>query len=49
MALTTRQKSTLKKHSVHHSKKHMTHMKVSMNKGISFTKAHKIALKKKGK
>jgi len=49
MALTDRQKTNLKKHSVHHSKKHMQDMKASMNKGISFTKAHKIALKKKGK
>ena len=49
MALTDRQKTTLKKHSVHHSSKHMKEMKLAMNKGISFTKAHKIALKKKGK
>ena len=49
MALTDRQKTTLKKHSVHHSTKHMKHMKLAMNKGMSFTKAHKIALKKKGK
>jgi len=49
MALTDRQKTTLKKHSVHHSAKHMKEMKVAMNKGMSFTKAHKIALKKKGK
>ena len=49
MALTDKQKTTLKKHSVHHSSKHMKEMKVAMNKGMSFTKAHKIALKKKGK
>lgn len=49
MALTTKQKVTLKKHSVHHSSKHMKEMKVSMNKGVSFTKAHKSALKKAGK
>ena len=47
MALTDRQKTTLKKHSVHHSsKKHMKDMKSAMAKGMSFTKAHKIALKK---
>ena len=46
MALTTRQKSTLKKHSVHHTKKHMKDMKSAMAKGMSITKAHKIALKK---
>jgi hypothetical protein len=49
MALTDKQKTTLKKHSVHHSSKHMKEMKLAMNKGMSFTKAHKIALKKKGK
>jgi len=49
MALTDRQKTTLKKHSVHHSTNHMKDMKLAMNKGISFTKAHKIALKKKDK
>tara|TARA_R110000796_G_scaffold10202_5_gene34116 strand:- start:856 stop:1005 length:150 start_codon:yes stop_codon:yes gene_type:complete len=46
MALTARQKTTLKKHSVHHTKKHMKDMRTAMAKGISFTKAHKIALKK---
>ena len=46
MALTTKQKATLKKHSVHHTAKHMKEMKVSMAKGVSFTKAHKSALKK---
>jgi len=49
MALTDRQKTTLKKHSVHHSTKHIKDMKVAMNKGMSFTKAHKIAIKKQGK
>ena len=49
MALTDRQKTTLKKHSVHHSTKHMKDMKLAINKGMRFTKAHKIALKKKGK
>ena len=49
MALTDKQKTTLKKHSIHHSTKHMKDMKVAMNKWMSFTKAHKIALKKKGK
>ena len=49
MALTDRQKTTLKKHSVHHSTKHMKDMKVALNKGMSFTKAHKIVLKTEGK
>ena len=47
--LTKRQKTTLKKHSVHHSKKHMKEMKSDIKKGDSFLKAHKKALKKVGK
>lgn len=43
------EKKTLKKHSSHHSKKHMDEMKKDMDKGSSFTKAHKKALKKVGK
>ena len=42
-------KKILKKHSKHHSTKHMKQMKVDMKKGDSFTKAHKKALKKVGK
>jgi len=49
MALTKKQKDTLKKHSVHHSAKHMTEMKKSMNSGKTFTQAHKNAQKKVGK
>ena len=45
MALTDRQKKTLKKHSVHHSKKHMAMMNALMNKGKSFKIAHREALK----
>ena len=45
MALTDRQKKTLKKHSVHHSKKHMAIMNALMNKGKSFKIAHREALK----
>ena len=48
MAITAKQKSTLKKHSVHHSKKHMKDMKTAMGKGTSFTKSHKTAMKKVG-
>ena len=47
--LTDKQKSTLKKHSVHHSKKHMTMMKKEMRAGKSFTAAHKKAKKLVGK
>ena len=46
MALTKRQKTTLKKHSVHHTKKHMNLMKKEMAKGSTFTQSHKLALKK---
>ena len=49
MALTKKQTTTLKKHSPHHTKKHMTEMKKHMKKGKTFTKAHKIAMKKVGK
>ncbi len=45
MALTDKQKETLKKHSVHHSKKHMAIMNALMNKGKSFKFAHRQALK----
>ena len=49
MALTDKQKATLKKHSVHHSKKHMALMNSLMNKGKSFKFAHRQALKISGK
>ena len=47
--LTKKQKDTLKKHSVHHSKKHMAMMRKEMRAGKSFTAAHKKAQKKVGK
>ena len=47
--LTDRQKKTLKKHSVHHSKKHMSLMKKEMRAGKSFTAAHKKAQRMVGK
>ena len=46
--LTKRQMDALKKHSPHHSVKHMTEMKKHMIKGKTFTEAHKIAMKKVG-
>ena len=49
MALTKKQKDTLKKHSVHHSKKHMAIMNALMNKGKSFRFAHRQAMKIAGK
>ena len=47
--LTKRQKDTLKKHSVHHSKKHMAMMRKEMRAGKSFSAAHKKAKKLIGK
>jgi hypothetical protein len=49
MKLTDRQKSTLKSHSVHHTKKHMDMMKKLMRNGKTFSVAHKQAMKKIGK
>ena len=48
-ALTKRQQATLKKHSVHHTKKHMNEMRKLMRSGKTFTQAHKAATKKVGK
>ena len=47
--LTARQEATLKKHSVHHSAKHMSMMRKEMKAGASFSAAHKKAQKKVGK
>tara|TARA_Y100001951_G_C11144097_1_gene185315 strand:+ start:95 stop:256 length:162 start_codon:yes stop_codon:yes gene_type:complete len=47
--LTKRQQDTMKKHSVHHSKKHMDLMKKLMIKGKTFGEAHKTAIKTVGK
>lgn len=47
--LTQRQKDTLKRHSVHHTKKHMEMMKKLMKDGKTFGEAHKMAMKKVGK
>jgi LAS superfamily LD-carboxypeptidase LdcB len=49
MKLTDRQKSALKRHSEHHTKKHMDMMKKDMKAGMSFTAAHKKAQKAVGK
>ena len=46
--LTKKQKEIMKKHSKHHSKKHMAAMKKDMLSGMSFTKAHIKAKKKVG-
>tara|TARA_R100000654_G_scaffold32599_1_gene57635 strand:+ start:2020 stop:2169 length:150 start_codon:yes stop_codon:yes gene_type:complete len=49
MPLSDYQKKKLKEHSVHHTKKHMDMMKRDMNKGLSFSQAHKKAMIKVGK
>ncbi len=47
--LTKRQQETMKKHSKHHSKKHIQYMKNSMVRGATFSQAHKRAQKAVGK
>ena len=47
--LTKRQEKTLKKHSKHHTSKHMSSMKKDMMAGKTFGAAHKKAMKKVGK
>ena len=47
--LTQRQIDTLKRHSVHHTAKHMTEMRKLMRGGKTFTESHKLAMKKVGK
>jgi hypothetical protein len=47
--LTKRQQTALKKHSKHHTKKHIQYMVNSMKRGTSFSKSHVNAQKKVGK
>ena len=47
--LTKRQQESMKRHSVHHSKKHIQYMYNSIRRGSSFSKAHVNAQKKVGK
>ena len=47
--LTKRQQETMKKHSKHHSKKHMQYMYNSMRRGATFTQAHTRVQKAVGK
>ena len=49
MALTLRQRKSLTKHKKHHTVRHMSEMKKHMNKGKTFTEAHKLAMRKVGK
>ena len=48
-ALTKRQQAALKRHSVHHTAKHMADMRRSMRAGKNFKEAHRIAMRKVGK
>jgi|TARA_Y100000015_G_scaffold39387_1_gene43203 hypothetical protein len=48
-SLTKRQENTLKRHSKHHTAKHMKYMKNLMMKGSTFRAAHKKAMNKVGK
>ena len=48
-ALTKRQEAAMKKHSKHHTKKHITMMTKAMLNGKTFTEAHKMAQKKVGR
>jgi|TARA_R100001510_G_C7512556_1_gene111545 hypothetical protein len=48
LKLTARQEETMKRHSKHHTPKHMKTMKTAMLKGSTFGAAHKLAQKKVG-
>lgn len=47
-ALSARQKETLRRHSSHHTAKHMAVMRKLMKGGMSFTASHKKAQKEVG-
>ena len=47
--LSPRQKKTMRRHSRHHSMKHMRQMASAMKKGRTFSQAHKSAMRKVGK
>ena len=48
-ALTKRQQETMKRHSEHHTAKHLRDMVKRMKKGKSFTEAHKASQKAVGR
>ena len=48
-SLTKKQQQSMKKHSKHHTKKHIQYMTNSIKRGSTFTKAHKNAQQKVGK
>lgn len=47
-SLTKRQQQSMKKHGEHHSGKHIRDMLKRMDKGATFTAAHKSSMKKVG-
>ena len=47
--LNKRQITAMKKHSKHHTAKHIRAMTVAMLKGETFTQSHKTAMKKAGR
>ena len=47
--ITKRQQDALKRHSIHHTRKHMTEMRKSMRAGKTFTESHRLAMRKVGK
>jgi len=47
--LNKRQEGAMKRHSKHHTAKHLKEMVSLMKKGKTFTDSHKIAMKKVGK
>tara|TARA_Y100001972_G_C7553513_1_gene278207 strand:+ start:193 stop:453 length:261 start_codon:yes stop_codon:yes gene_type:complete len=47
--LTPRQQAALKRHSVHHTAKHMSEMRKAMRSGKTFTEAHRMAMRRVGK
>ena len=47
--LKKRQEDAMRRHSKHHSKKHMDLMRELMKDGKTFTEAHELAMEKVGK
>ena len=47
--VTKQQAQALRRHSKHHTKKHLEDMRKHMAAGKTFTKAHQLAMKKVGK
>jgi len=47
--LNKRQENAMKKHSKHHTGKHLKEMVSLMKKGKTFTDSHKLAMRKVGK